>query len=89
MPSRAATFGGITTAASTLPDSICLTACEREPTCTGCTCEKISSAYALTGTRWLPTCTVCPGGVSSTTATFGLPGEREIARPISSAIAIG
>ena len=41
------------------------------------------------GTRSLPTWTVCPGGVSSTIATLALPGEREIASPISSAIASG
>ena len=31
-------------------------------------------AYWPTATRWLPTCTVCPGGVSSTIATRGLRG---------------
>ena len=36
-----------------------------------------------------PPAIVCPGGVSSTIATFGCDGPREIAKPISSAIATG
>ena len=87
--SRAAMSGGITTAASTSPDLTFSTACAREGTRTDWTWLNSCSAYRLTSTRWLPTWTVSPGGVSSTIATRGLAGLREIAKPISSAIATG
>ena len=81
--------GGITTAASTCADLTLATASERERTVTGRTWLNTCCAYWCTLTRWLPTCTVWPGGVSSTIATLGREGLREIANPISSAIATG
>ncbi len=89
--SRAARSRGITTAASTSPDLTFATACARVaargPLSTWL---KSCLAYALTLTRCVPTCDAsAPGGVSSTIATRGFGGPREIASPISSAIATG
>ena len=81
--------GGITTAASTSPDLTFSIACAREGTSTAWTWLNSCRAYWLTSTRWLPTLTVSPGGVSSTIATRGRDGLREIANPISRAIATG
>ncbi len=84
-----AMFAGITTAASTSPCLTFSTASAREGTGTDSTWSNTCLAYWLTWTRWLPTWIVCPGGVSSTIATRGREGLREIASPISSAIATG
>ena len=87
--SRAVRSAGITTAARTSPDLTLLIASARDATGTESTWSNSCSAYALTLTRSLPTLTVSPGGVSLTIATRGRAGLREIANPISSAIAIG
>ena len=82
-------LGGITTAASTSPCWTFSIASAREGTGTDSTWLNSCCAYWLTSTRWLPTWIVWPGGVSSTIATRGRDGLREIANPISSAIATG
>ena len=82
--------GGITTAASTSPDWTFAIACARVGTCTASTwlnscCGVLADGDALARRPGR----VSPGGVSSTIATRGRDGLREIARPISSAIATG
>ena len=81
--------GGITTAASTLPSLTFSTAAERVGTATESTWSKSCWAYWEMAIRREPTSTVAPGGVSSTIATAGRDGLREMAKPISSEIATG
>ena len=77
---------GTTSAASALP---CLTfsiACARVETRMGSTASKNASAYFVASTVSLPkVIRPWPAATSLTNATFGLSGERDSAKPMSSA----
>ena len=82
--------GGITIAASTSPEATLRGAAARVGDMHHLhLAEQLVGVFARARHACRPSVIVSPGGVSSTIATRGLEGLREIAKPISSAIATG